>query len=69
MIINLYYIIKNLKNLIQRKDKFITQYYNTTDAMEKKNIYDSLYQYFKGFKDIVSNIKDKIVLKSYDIHL
>jgi hypothetical protein len=57
------------KNLIQRKDKFITQYYNTTDAMEKKNIYDSLYQYFKGFKDIVSNIKDKIVLKSYDIDL
>jgi hypothetical protein len=51
------------------KDKFIEKYYNNTDSLEKKNIYNALYQYYKGFKDIIQNLKDKIILKMYDINL
>ena len=26
----------------------------------------ALFKYYKGFKNIIDNIKDKIILKSYD---
>ena len=29
----------------------------------------ALFKYYKGFRDIIENIKDKIILKAYDFDL
>jgi hypothetical protein len=55
------------KDLIERHHKFKKKYYSTCCQQEKKNIYDSLYQYYKGFRDILNNTKNKIFVKAYDI--
>ena len=54
------------QKLIIRKNKYIQEYYNSTDIVEKNNIKQSLYIFYKGFQDILSNIKNKIILKVYD---
>ena len=54
------------EKLVARKNKYIQQYYSSSNAQEKNNIKQKLYIFYKGFQDILFNIKDKIVLKSYD---
>jgi hypothetical protein len=66
---SLYHYKEFKKKLVERRNMFIEKYYSSDNSFEKKNIYNSLYQYFKGFKNLVNNIKDKIILKSYDIDL
>ena len=29
----------------------------------------ALFKYYKGFRDIIDNIKDKIILKAYDFDI
>jgi len=55
------------RDLIERHHKFKKKYYSTCCPQEKRNIYDSLYQYYKGFRDIINNTKNKIFVKAYDI--
>ena len=54
------------EKLVARKNKYIQQYYSSSNAQEKNNIKQKLYIFYKGFQDILFNIKDKIVLKTYD---
>ena len=54
------------QKLIERKNKYIQEYYNSTDVEEKNNIKQRLFIFYKGFQDILSNIKNKILLKVYD---
>ena len=51
------------EKLVARKNKYIQQYYSSSNAQEKNNIKQKLYIFYKGFQDILFNIKDKIVLK------
>ena len=54
------------QKIIERKNKYIQQYYSAIDITEKNNIKHNLYIFYKGFQDILFNIKKKIINKSYD---
>lgn len=66
---SLYHYKEFKKNLIERKNRYIDKYNNAETTIEKNNIKNSLYIYYKGFFDIIKTVKDKIILKSYDIDL
>lgn len=66
---SLYHYKEFKDNLIERKNKFMIKYKNASTLQEKNNIKNSLFQYYKGFKTIIDNIKDKIILKAYDFDL
>ena len=66
---SLYHYKEFKQNLIDRKNKFITKYQNAETVQEKNNIKMALFKYYKGFRDIIENIKDKIILKAYDFDL
>lgn len=66
---SLYHYREFKQKLISRRELFIEKYNNATSDVEKKNIYNSFYQYYSGFKDILNNIKDKIIVKAYDINI
>lgn len=63
---SLYHYKEFKKNLIDRKNKFINKYQTAETIQEKNNIKMALFKYYKGFRDIIDNIKDKIILKAYD---
>ena len=66
---SLYHYKEFKKNLLDRKNKFIIKYQNAESTQEKNNIKMALFKYYKGFRDIIDNIKDKIILKAYDFDL
>jgi hypothetical protein len=54
------------QKIISSKDKYIKEYIYSNDIEKKNNIKKHLFIFYKGFQDILSNIKNKILLKVYD---
>lgn len=53
--------------LVERKNNFISKFYDAKNDVERNNIKNSLFIYYDGFNKLFKNFSDNIILKFYEL--